>query len=147
MNSIITLVIILAIYFYIYKYHYDIVEEKYHYYFYIGVIIYIIILYLFTYEYEFIYKLLKNVHETTNTPLYNINSYNSNLKFYESQNNNINIKPMLLNKQNNRCYLCNNFILDINDSKLKYIKSLQYGGNNDINNICLICNGCYQFNN
>ena len=158
MNSIIFLILLLAIYYYIYENYYDRFEEKYHYYFYIFIGVYIVILYVYHFEYEFFYKILKNIYDTNNTPLYTFNSMNSNAELFETQYPNssgtgdpfrgFNIKETLLNKQNGRCYACSNFIMnnDLHHSKLKYKRDLRNGGKNNIENIGLVCNECYNFN-
>jgi hypothetical protein len=104
-------------------------------------------LYLYYFEYEFFYKLLKNIYDTSSKPLYSYGSVNSNAQLFESQYPNFNIKETLLNKQNGRCYSCSNFILNDNLhlTKLKYIKPIQYGGENNPNNISLVCSQCYEF--
>ena len=147
MNSFIFLLIILSIYYYIYQNYYDSLDEKYHHYFYVFIGIYLVILYLYYYEYEFFYRLLKNIYDTNNQPLYTFNSMNSNAELFESQYPNFNIKETLLTKQNGRCYACSNFIMnnDLPNTKLKYKNPLQNGGQNNIENIGLVCNGCYEF--
>ena len=147
MSSIIFFIILLATYYYIYKNYYDRFEEKYHYYFYVFMGVYVVILYIYHFEYEFFYRLLKNVHDTNRQPLYPFNSMNSNAELFESQYPNFNIKETLLNKQNGRCYACSNFIMnsDLQNTKLKYKNSLQNGGQNNIENIGLVCNGCFEF--
>jgi len=149
MNSIIFLILLLAIYYYIYQNYYDRFEEKYHYYFYGFIGVYVVILYIYHFEYEFFYKILKNIYDTNNTPLYTFNSMNSNAQLFESQYPNFNIKETLLNKQGGRCYACSNFIMkdDLHHSKLKYKRDLRNGGQNNIENIGLVCNGCYEFHN
>ena len=147
MNSIIFLILLLAIYYYIYQNYYDRFEEKYHYYFYGFISVYVVILYIYHFEYEFFYKILKNIYDVNHTPLYTFNSMNSNAQLFESQYPNFNIKETLLNKQNGRCYACSNFIMnsDLHHSKLKYKRDLINGGQNNIENIGLVCNGCYEF--
>lgn len=147
MNSIIFLTILLAIYYYIYQNYYDRFEEKYHYYFYGFITIYIILLYVYHFEYGFFYKIMKNVYDINNTPLYSFNSMNSNSELFQSQYPNFNIKETLLQKQNGRCYACSNFIMkkDLQYSKLKYKNNLQNGGQNNIENIGLVCNECFNF--
>jgi len=149
MNSIIFLILLLAIYYYIYQNYYDRFEEKYHYYFYGFIGVYVVILYIYHFEYEFFYKILKNIYDTNNTPLYTFNSMNSNAQLFESQYPNFNIKETLLNKQGGRCYACSNFIMknDLHHSKLKYKRDLRNGGQNNIDNIGLVCNSCYEFHN
>jgi len=147
MNSIIFLILLLAIYYYIYQNYYDRFEEKYHYYFYGFIGVYVVILYIYHFEYGFFYKILKNIYDTNNTPLYTFNSMNSNAQLFESQYPNFNIKETLLNKQGGRCYACSNFIMknDLHHSKLKYKRDLRNGGQNNIENIGLVCNGCFEF--
>jgi len=147
MNSIIFLILLLAIYYYIYQNYYDRFEEKYHYYFYGFIGVYVVILYIYHFEYGFFYKILKNIYDTNNTPLYTFNSMNSNAQLFESQYPNFNIKETLLNKQGGRCYACSNFIMknDLHHSKLKYKRDLRNGGQNNIENIGLVCNSCYEF--
>ena len=139
--------LLLAIYYYIYENYYDRFEEKYHYYFYTFIGVYIVILYLYHFEYEFFYKILKNIYDTNNQPLYTFNSMNSNIELFNSQYPNFNIKETLLNKQSGRCYACSNFIMkdDLHHSKLKYKRDLRNGGQNNIENIGLVCNQCYEF--
>ena len=147
MNSIIFLILLLAIYYYIYENYYDRFEEKYHYYFYTFIGVYIVLLYVYHFEYEFFYKILKNIYDVNHTPLYTFNSMNSNAELFESQYPNFNIKETLLNNQNGRCYACSNFIMknDLHHSKLKYKRDLRNGGQNNIENIGLVCNSCYEF--
>jgi hypothetical protein len=147
MNSIIFLVTILAIYYYVYQNYYDRVEEKYHYYFYGTIGVYLVILYIYHFEYEFFYRLLKNVYDTNQQPLYTFNSMNSNAELFESQHANFNIKETLLQKQSGRCYACSNFIMnnDLHHTKLKYKNPLQNGGQNNVENIGLVCPQCFGF--
>ena len=148
MNSILFLILLLAVYYYIYQNFYDRFEEKYHYYFYIFVGVYIVILYIFHFEYEFFYKLLKNIYDVNNTPLYTFDSMNSNAELFSIQDSfeKFNIKETLLQKQNGRCYACSNFIMknDLESTKLKYKRDLRNGGQNNIENIGLVCNQCYE---
>lgn len=145
MNSIIFLILLLAIYYYIYKEFYDRFEEKYHYYFYAFIGVYVVILYIYHFEYEFFYRLLKSIYDTNHQPLYAFNSMNSNS--VENPFIGFNIKETLLNAQNGRCSACSNFIMnnDLHHSKLKYKRDLRNGGQNNIENIGLVCNGCYEF--
>lgn len=147
MNGIIFLIILLAIYYYIYNNHYDRFEEKYHYYFYGFIVIYLIILYIYHFEYGFFYRIMKNIYDVNNTPLYSFNSMNSNAELFQSQYPNFNIKETLLQKQNGRCYACSNFIMkdDLQNTKLKYKVDLMNGGQNNIENICLVCPQCFTF--
>ena len=147
MNSLLFLIVILSIYYYIYQNYYDSFDEKYHTYFYGFIMIYLVLMYIYYYEYEFFYRILKNIYDTNNQPLYTFNSMNSNAELFESQYPNFNIKETLLTKQNGRCYACSNFIMkdDLQNTKLKYKTSLQNGGQNNIENIGLVCPQCFQF--
>ena len=147
MNSIIFLTVVLAIYYYIYNNHYDRFEDKYHYYFYGFIAIYILLLYIYHFEYAFFYRIMKNIYDVNNTPLYSFNSMNSNAELFQSQYPNFNIKETLLNKQNGRCYACSNFIMkdNLQYCKLKYKNDLRNGGQNSIENIGLVCNECFGF--
>ena len=69
-------------------------KKKYHYYFYIFIGVYIVILYIYHFEYEFFYRLLKNIYDTNNQPLYTFNSMNSNAELFESQYPNFGIKEI-----------------------------------------------------
>ena len=90
---------------------------------------------------------MKNIYDVNNTPLYSFDSINSNAELFQAQYPNFNIKETLLNKQNGRCYACSNFIMnsDLHHSKLKYKRDLRNGGQNNIENIGLVCNSCYGF--
>jgi len=79
---------------------------------------------------------------------------NSNAELFESENSNngvvnpllgFNIKETLLQKQSGRCYSCSNFIMknDLGLTKLKYKNPLQNGGQNNIENIGLVCPQCF----
>ena len=148
MNSFIFLIIICCIYYLLNKYFEDWIDNKYHYYFGGFVILYLFILYLFNFEYPFTYKILRNIYDTTNQPLYSFDSINSNAQLFESQYPNFNIKETLLTKQNGRCFACSNFIMkeDLHNCKLKYKISLQNNGGNNIENIGLVCSSCFEFN-
>ena len=157
MNSIIFFIILLSIYYYIYQNYYDNFDQKYHNYFYIFIGIYLLLLYIYHFEYEFLYRLLKNIYDTNNKPLYSFNSMNSNAELFQSQYPyssktvnpffGFNIKETLLNKQNGRCYACSNFIMkdNLQYCKLKYKNDLRNGGQNSIENIGLVCNECFGF--
>ena len=147
MNSIIFLIIICSIYYYIYRSHNEYLKNKYHYYFGGFVSLYLIILYIYYFEYQFFYKVLKNIYDTSNQPLYTFNAQGSNAELFESQYPNFNIKETLFQKQGQRCRACSNFIMkeDIHNCKLKYNTSLQNGGQNNVENIGLVCPQCFEF--
>jgi hypothetical protein len=147
MNSLIFLIVLLSVYYYIYTNHYEILDDKYHYYFYAFCGTYVLLLYMYHYEYPFVYRLLKNVYETDKKSLYSFDAKTSNAELFESQYPNFNIKETLLQKQAGRCSACSNFIMkdDLHNCKLKYKNSLQKGGQNNIENIGLVCPNCFAF--
>lgn len=144
MNSLIFLSVICTVYYCIYKWYPEYLEEKYHYYFGGFVTIYLLIIYMFTYENEFLYKIFKNVYDTSRQPLYSFNAHHSNAELYKSLNPNENIKSVLSQKQNSRCAQCHNIIMnkDIQYYKLKYLVPLQQGGQNDVSNLGIVCPNC-----
>jgi len=136
MNGLIFLTVICIVYYCVYKYYPQYIEQRYHYYLGGFVLIYLFIIYMFSYENEFMYKMFKNIHGTNKQSLYS-NDYNS-------LNPNQDLKSMLTQKQGNRCSQCQNYIMmkDIEYYKLKYLVSLQQGGDNDINNLGVVCPNC-----
>ena len=144
MNSLIFLSVICTIYYCIYKWYPEYLEEKYHYYFGGFVTIYLLIIYMFTYENEFLYKIFKNVYDTSRQPLYSFNAHHSNAELYKSLNPNEDIKSLLAQKQNSRCAQCHNIIMnkDLHYYKLKYLVPLQQGGQNDVSNLGIVCPNC-----
>ena len=144
MNSLIFLTVICIIYYCIYKWYPHYLEDKYHYYFGGFIAIYLFIVYMFSFENEFMYKVFKNVYDTSRQPLYSFNAQDSNAQLYNSLNPNQDIKSMLAQKQQSRCARCQNIIMqqDIPYYKLKYLVSLQQGGKNDITNLGLVCPNC-----
>ena len=144
MNSLIFLSVICTIYYCIYRWYPEYLEEKYHYYFGGFVTIYLLIIYMFTYENEFMYKIFKNVYDTSRQPLYSFNAHHSNAELYKSLNPNEDIKSLLAQKQNSRCAQCHNIIMnkDLHYYKLKYLVPLQQGGPNDVSNLGIVCPNC-----
>jgi hypothetical protein len=144
MNSLIFLSVLCIIYYCIYKWYPHYLEEKYHIYFGIFVSVYLFIVYMFVYEKEFMYKMFKNIYDTSRQPLYSFNAQESNSQLYNSLNPNQDIKSMLAQKQMGRCAKCHNHIIsqDIPFYKLKYLIPLQNGGKNEINNLGLVCPTC-----
>ena len=147
MNSLLCLILLSTGYYILYQYFPERFEEKYHYYFGGFVIIYIFILYLFTFENEFMYKLFKNVYDTSRQPLYTFNAQQSNSELYHTLNPNQNIKQTLAQQQMYRCYNCQNHMVqnDIEYYKMQYQTPLQNGGQNIPENLKLICPSCYSF--
>ena len=144
MNSLIFLTVLCVIYYCIHKWYPQYLEERYHYYFGGFIAVYLFVIYMFSYENEFMYKMFKNIYDTSRQPLYSFNAKDSNDELYNSLNPNQDIKPMLAQKQGQRCAQCQNYIMgkDINYYKLKYLVPLQHGGQNDINNLAIVCPNC-----
>ena len=144
MNSLIFLVIVLCIYYAIYKYKPEHIEERYHYYLGGFVAVYLFIIYMFSFQSEFMYKLFKNIYDTSRQPLYSFNAQDSNAQLYNSLNPNADIKSMLCQKQGNRCARCQNYIMmqDLDYYKLKYLVPLENGGQNNVNNLGVVCPNC-----
>jgi len=88
--------------------------------------------------------MLKNIHDTTRQPLHTFNAKDSNTELYNTLNPNQDIKSMLTQKQGNRCAQCQNYIMvkDLDYYKLKYLVPLQQGGQNDVNNLGIVCPNC-----
>ena len=63
--------------------------------------------------------------------------------FYQ-ENPNYNIKHFLSMNQGNRCYKCQNYLVNNEETKLSYKIPLQYGGHNNKNNLVVICPTCSQ---
>ena len=150
--SILCLVIIcLGYYFFHQKYPR---EEKELIYFGIFVVCYCIILYLINYERDLVYKILKHVYETHKQPLYSLNALESNTDFLQSTpdissnyNQKLTIEENILQQQGSRCSECKNFILmkDKHTYHLDYKRSLYHGGSPTMDNLCVICQNCYNF--
>ena len=144
MNSLIFLVVVLCVYYAIYKYKPEYIEERYHYYLGGFVAVYLFIIYMFSFQSEFMYKLFKNIYDTSRQPLYSFNAQDSNAQLYNSLNPNADIKSMLCQKQGNRCARCQNYIMmqDLDYYKLKYLVPLENGGQNNVNNLGVVCPNC-----
>ena len=93
------------------------------------------------FQQNFVYKIMKNVQDTHNKPLYDIDSLSY------KQNQTQGLKNNLAMKQGWRCMHCQNPILqqDIHNYNLHYIKPLQFGGQNNIQNLGLKCSQCSTF--
>ena len=143
MNGILFLVVICVIYYILYKYVPYLVID--YFYYFIGFIcIYIVIYYLLVFESDFSNKIFANIYHTSKQPLYTFNAQQSNSELFYEQNPNYNIKNHLLNQQHQRCYKCDNFLMK-DEGLLTYKIPLQYGGQNNINNLVLVCPTCFQF--
>lgn len=140
MGLTLTVLVICVLYYIINKYfpHYITWHINYGF---IGIIIvFLVIQYLINFEYPFVHKTMKNIYNSTNQPLYTNNSSDSNSKLYSANTS----KNGLLERQNHRCNKCYN-ILDQQNSFMVYTKPLKYGGENNVNNLSILCNSCYQF--
>ena len=141
MKALFFLGILIFIYYQINRWFPFDIPWNYHIYFYIFIGIYLLILYLMNFQQSFVYKMMKNVQDTHNKPLYYIDS----LSYKENQMNGL--KYNLAMKQGWRCMHCQNPILqqDINKHNLHYMKPLQFGGENNIHNLGLKCQTCSTF--
>jgi hypothetical protein len=140
MKYLCTLIIFSIAYLGLFQYYPERFETKYHYYFAGFIIINLIFLYLFIYEKQFIYKLFYNVYYSSKHPPIQQNTHNN-------VDQNQLLKSQISNHQGNQCFKCHNpvFSQDLYLYKLQYIKPLQNGGQNDMNNLQLICPSCYSF--
>ena len=141
MKSIIFLIIIIIIYYQINKRFPDKITKKGHIYFIIFCIVYCIIVYFMKYQKLFVYRVLKNIKEVDERPLYDMNSHIYKDTQMEGLKNHLGMR------QGWRCLNCQNPILqkDIHKCSINYIKPLQFGGSNDINNLGIYCQGCTNF--
>lgn len=140
-KSLIFLGIIIGIYYYLFKKFPERFTNKEHIYFSIFCIVYLIIFYLMNHQKLFVYRVVKNMKDAEEKPLYDINN-----TFYK-ENQMVGLKNNLAMRQGWRCLTCNNPILqkDIYSCKMNYIKPLQFGGINHINNIGMYCPSCSTF--
>ena len=92
------------------------------------------------YQRGFVYKMAKNIKES-DKPLYDIKS----LTYKKTQMDGF--KSHLAMRQGWRCIHCQNALIqkDIYLYKLDYIVPLQYGGENNVNNLGIMCNRCSNF--
>lgn len=138
MKYLFCILITIPIYLLLHHHYPDRFEDKYHYYFTGFILTNLVIIYLFTYETLFIYKLLNNVYysEKPETKINLIGVDQNQL-----------LKSQISMNQNNQCFNCHNpiFSQDLYIYKLQYIQPIQSGGNNDVNNLKLICPSCFSF--
>jgi len=87
------------------------------------------------------YNVFKSVKDVDERPLYDKNS------LMYKQNQMEGLRYNLAMRQGWRCIHCQNHILpkDIHEHKINYIKPLQFGGENNINNLGLKCKTCSEF--
>ncbi len=141
MKYIIILCILIAVYYQIYKRFPEKLTPKYHLYFTVFVVCYLLLYYFLSFQKNFVYNVLKSVKEVDERPLYDKNS------IVYKQNQMDGLRYNLAMRQGWRCLNCQNPILstDIYDHKIQYIKPLQFGGENSINNLGIKCNTCSEF--
>ena len=141
MKYIIILAVIITIYYHIFKRWPEHFTNQHHLYFCSFVTGYIILYYLMSFQRGFVYNVMKSVRTIDERPLYDKNS----IVFKNNQMDGL--KYNLAMRQGWRCLHCQNPILqkDIYNYKLHYIKPLQFGGENDINNMGISCKGCSSF--
>ena len=141
MKYIIILCILIAIYYQIYKRCPEHFTNQNHLYFGSFVTGYIILYYLMSFQRGFVYNVVKSVKNIDERPLYDKNS----IVFKNNQMDGL--KYNLAMRQGWRCLHCQNPILqkDIHNHKLHYIKPLQFGGENNINNLGMKCDSCSSF--
>ena len=104
-KSLIILVSIIGIYYYLFKKFLEKFTNKEHIYFVIFCIIYLIIFYLLNHQQMFVYKVVKNMKDAEEKPLYDINN-----NFYK-ENQMVGLKNNLAIPQRRRRLTCRNPIL------------------------------------
>ena len=139
MKLLIFLLIIIFIYYQLNKYY--LFEIFYHYYFAAFILISLLFYYMMNHQQLYMYKFMKNINDSHNKPLYDIESTsykNNQIQGY---------KYNLAMKTGWRCMTCQNPILqkDINKHNINYIQPLQFGGQNNIDNLALQCPSCNNF--
>lgn len=145
MNALITLLILCCVYYIGFRYFPERFTQQYHLYFGIFVSIYLVIYYFLVFQTDFSHKLLRNIYDSSQQPLYTFNAQKSNADLYYRQNPNADIKATLLMKQGSRCQKCQNYLVNVQEGLLTYKIPLQHGGPNDPSNISVICPTCHMF--
>lgn len=141
MKAILFLALLIFVYYQIYYRFPFFIPFSYHFYFWSFVGVYLIIYYILTYQRPFAIRMMTNMNEASNKPLYDFKG-----KYYKDNQTNL-LKNNLAMRQGWRCLNCQNPILnkDISNYHISYIKPLQFGGENNINNIGLSCSTCNSF--
>ena len=141
MKSIIFLALLILIYYQLYIRYPYYFPSRYHLYFGIFISVYVSLYYLLNYQQSFVYNMALNIKNVDDKPIYDIESVSY------KQNQMVGLKHNLAMRQGWRCIKCRNPILqkDIHNYKLHYITPLQYGGENDVNNIGILCQTCSMF--
>jgi len=140
-KSILFLLILIGIYYFLYKRYPDNFTNKEHIYFTLFCTAYLVVFYLLNHQQLFVYRVLKNMKDAEEKPLYDINN-----NFYK-ENQMVGLKNNLAMRQGWRCLTCKNPLLqkDIYACKINYITPLQFGGDNNINNLGVYCPSCSTF--
>jgi len=140
-KSIIFLTSIIGIYYFLFKKYPEKFTNKMHMYFTLLCLTFAIIFYLLNYQKMFVYKVVKNMKDAEEKPLYDINN-----NFYKD-NQMVGLKNNIAMRQGWRCMACKNPILqkDIYSCKMNYVKPLEFGGINHVTNLGLYCNSCSTF--
>lgn len=141
MKIIFCLLIIILIYYIIFKRVPNILSLKTHIFFGGSIIFSLIVYYIFNFQKGFAFKILNNMNDVHHKPLYDFGGMH-----YKNNQMDL-LKNNLAMKQNHRCMNCHNPILqkDINKYNISYITPLQFGGENNINNLGLSCSTCSTF--
>ena len=141
MKGIIFLLVLMIIYYQIYKRYPERLSFKTHMYFALFITVFLTLYYLMSYQKVFVYQMMKNIKDVDDQSLYDINS----LSYKENQM--VGLKNNLAMRQGWRCINCQNPLLqkDMHEYKVNYLTPLQFGGNNDINNLGIICADCSSF--
>ena len=140
-KSIIFLASIIGIYYFIIKKYPEKFTSKVHIYFTIFCSLYLIIFYLLNHQKLFVYRVVKNMKDAEEKPLYDINN-----NFYK-ENQMVGLKNNLAMRQGWRCMGCKNPVLqkDVYTCRVNYIKPLEFGGINHVNNLVIFCPSCSTF--
>ena len=141
MKALLVLLIIIFIYYQVYYRFPEYLSTKTHIYLGVFTVCYLILYYVLNYQRGFAYQVMNNMDVASNKPLYDFNSV-----YYKDNQMDL-LKNNLAMKQGWRCINCQNPILqkDFNTYQMNYIKPLQYGGENNINNLGLSCSTCNAF--
>ena len=141
MKALLCLGVIVFFYYFIYDRFPYIFSLSIHLYMLGFIVIYLIMYYVLTYQRGFAYEVMSNMNTASNKPLYDINSLSNKENQMDLLKNN------LAMRQGYRCINCQNPILqkDFNSYKINYIKPLQFGGENNINNLGVSCSTCNAF--
>lgn len=141
MKALLCLGVIVFFYYFIYDRFPYVFSLSIHLYMLGFIVIYLILYYILSYQREFAYEVMSNMNTASNKPLYDINSLTNKENQMDLLKNN------LAMRQGYRCINCQNPILqkDFNTYKINYIKPLQFGGENNINNLGVSCSTCNAF--